>query len=102
MLFRPRALPVLLRLFSSLVLVLLFIGSCSNKKVGETGEGSAQLQAVAENREPGLSNGASKGGLVDGGGDTEAGPEGVGGLKEGDKDEGGTDEDDAAFRMIVD
>ncbi|KAB2836167.1 hypothetical protein F9K50_12180 [bacterium] len=100
MLFRPRALPVLLCLFSSLLLVSILV-SCSNKKGAGPGEDAAFLPSVVENGKTNLSNVITDGGLAGGGGDTEAGPEGAG-LKDGDKDEEKKDEDDAAFRMIVD
>ncbi len=99
---RLHALPISLRPFSALFLVLLFLVSCSSKKGEDPGESSALRQPVAEDRKTNLSNGASNGGLSGGEGDAEVGSEGVGGLQDDDKDEGKADEDDAAFRMIVD
>lgn len=98
---RPRAWSKLLRLLSSLLVVSLFMASCTNKKGEERGEGSALLQPAAEGRKSHLSNEVADEGLAQGGGEAEIGSGGVEGNKDSDKGEGKADEDDAAFRVIV-
>lgn len=101
MTLRPRVLPILWRLFSSLLAVLLFCASCTGKKGEERGESSALLQPAAEGRAGQHSNDVSEAGLSQGGGDAEVGAGGVEGNTDGGKVEDKAEEDDAAFRIIV-
>ncbi len=98
---RPRVLTLFWRLFSSLFVVLLFCASCTGKKGEESGESSALLQPTAEGRAGQHSNDVSEAGLSQGGGDAEVGAGGVEGNTDGGKVEDKADEDDAAFRIIV-
>lgn len=104
MLLSLRAKPLFLRLFSTLSIVLLFLGACSNKKGEEQGESSSLFQPVSGDSKTNLSELASKDGINGGEGDAQVSPEGG---KNGEKDKGKSDkdkaeEDEAAFRIIVD